>query len=225
MAEPTVTLGALSTGLGTSVQPALPAYISGDLLLAWCATDGDETHTIDQSYVGIATLVNVQSGVMTHSLFAKIASASETAPIISFTSEEYRSLIVRLRGQDGTWEGAKSVNTGDSAIITATGITTTASDSMVLAFGANDRDRGTPALQEAWADESSGSSGGSGGTGSALASKGFASSSSATGNVTWTISSSDGFSGFQLEILALVIPPPGYFPRLTNPMVNPILRM
>jgi hypothetical protein len=215
----TITVGTPSNGSGTSVQPALPAYSQGDLLLAVILNDGgSQSQTIDQSYADISGLDDITDGSCTASVFSKVATASETAPTISFANDYYYAYVVAISGQDTSWEGALSANTGSGSTTTASGITTEGANSLVLAFHGNDRDRGTPSLQTGtWADELAVSAGGSNGLGIALASKEFASASSATGDVTWTISISDGFVCFQLELLS---PDPALSDSFTDDLDN-----
>lgn len=212
MAVPTPTFGTVSTGAGTSVQPTLPSYSSGDLLICFTVTDGSETHSIDQGYSAVTGLGDLDDGQFTMSVMAKVAGASETAPTVSFTSEGYASSVISISGQYSSWEGAISTPaSSSSATITAPGVTTTVDDSLCLAFGGNDRDRGTPGTPgNSWSDGVRSVSSGSGGCGYAIASKDIASSSTATSDCTWTISASDQVQGVVIEILSAAAPATQY---------------
>lgn len=124
-----------STGDPASITPALPAgIVAGDLLLYVCGTSSGDTAPGHSVAAGWTELNEDPEGLSRASLGYRIATGSDSAPVISFSggaSYSARGQVFAYRGnrnESPFASGADGVNSGSSSTHSKTEETSTEAD-------------------------------------------------------------------------------------------------
>lgn len=182
MAITYVAAGTRSNSAGAAtLTPALPTRTNGDLLIAIVGGKNNATHSVTGA--GWTKLTQTNSGASwTVSLYYCIVNGSEAAPTISWTgSVACFAQILQYRGTSASPFGASSVSTGTTSTHTSSQITTTAPNSMVVAWDGAAANTAI-ATPSGWTENLDGGSA-TGATRNSADSKTVASSGTASGNI------------------------------------------
>jgi hypothetical protein len=126
-----------SSAAATTLTPVIQTHSVGDFLIAvfLCRLSGAGISTPS----GWTAFGGIGTTTLTVGAFYRIATGSDSNPVATFTSCVCSAQIVRFQGTNATGLGVVGTNTVGSVVThTSTSITSTAANSLAVAFDAMD---------------------------------------------------------------------------------------
>jgi hypothetical protein len=123
----------IGTTSGTTLTPVVQTHSVGNLLIAVICVKVISAGFNTPS--GWTSILNSSTTAFSQGLFYRVATGSDSNPVFTFTSAEGIAQIVRFSGTSATAIGAVGgMGTGSSATHTSPAFTSTAANSLAVAF-------------------------------------------------------------------------------------------